>query len=160
MRRGIPLAALLSAALATTAVAAEKHWAFRPVVRPQPPVVRGPCRTPVDAYILSALEARGGRLNPEADRATLARRVSFGLTGLPPTTAEIDEFYVLPAHRHSGVGTALLQSAEAVFAAAGCTNVSLQLGRGNDAARAFYRRHGYRERDGYDLLNKSVLRAG
>lgn len=82
-------------------------------------------------------------------------------------TAEIDEFYVLPEHRHSGVGTALLKSAEATFAVAGCTNVSLQLGRGNDAARAFYRRHGYRERDGYDLLDKSVpgdpaarLRAG
>lgn len=71
-------------------------------------------------------------------------------------TAEIDEFYVPAEHRNSGVGTALLEAAEATFVAAGCTNVSLQLGHGNDAARAFYRRSGYREREGYDLLDKSI----
>ena len=89
MRRGIPLATFLAAA---TALSAGEHWAYRPVVRPQAPAVRGPCRTPVDRFILAALEARGGRLNPEADRATLVRRVSFGLTGLPPTPGEIDAF--------------------------------------------------------------------
>src|SRR5262249_14915927 len=106
VRRQIPLTAFLTAmaALATTgpadnrsAVAAGApptggHWAYRPVVRPQPPVVRGSCRTPVDRFILAALEARGVGLSPEADRATLVRRVSFDLTGLPPTPAEIDAY--------------------------------------------------------------------
>jgi hypothetical protein len=68
------------------------HWAFRPVVRPEPPVVRGPARTDIDRFILAPLEARNETLNPDADRLTLIRRVSFDLIGLPPTLAEIDEF--------------------------------------------------------------------
>jgi hypothetical protein len=68
------------------------HWAYRRVVRPPVPAVHGRSRTPIDRFILAALEARGERLSPEADRATLARRVSFDLTGLPPTPAEIDAF--------------------------------------------------------------------
>src|SRR5262245_53389568 len=67
------------------------HWAFRPVVRPQPPA-GGAGRTAVDRFLLAALEARGLTLSPEADRLTLVRRVSFDLTGLPPTPAEIDAF--------------------------------------------------------------------
>src|SRR5262245_58030342 len=71
---------------------ADEHWAFRPVVRPRLPDVRGACRTPVDRFILSALEARGVGQNAEAERAALARRVSFDLTGLPPSPSEIDAF--------------------------------------------------------------------
>jgi len=71
-------------------------------------------------------------------------------------TAEIDEFFVSPAQRGEGAGTALLRTAEEEFHSAGCTNVSLQLARSNDAARAFYRRHGYRERSGYELLDKML----
>jgi GNAT superfamily N-acetyltransferase len=74
-------------------------------------------------------------------------------------TAEIDEFFVLPSVRGSGLGRALLSAAEAEFAAAGCTNVALQLGRTNDAGRAFYLRRGYRPRSGYELLDK-VLAVG
>jgi hypothetical protein len=73
-------------------VARPEHWAFRPVVRPQPPPVKGAARTPVDRFLLAALEARGLTLSPEADRLTLVRRVSFDLTGLPPTVGEIDDF--------------------------------------------------------------------
>lgn len=51
-------------------------------------------------------------------------------------TAEIDELFVLNAHRGRGLGSRLLEAAEAEFVRAGCTKVSLQLGRGNDAARA------------------------
>jgi GNAT superfamily N-acetyltransferase len=71
-------------------------------------------------------------------------------------TAEIDEFYVVPEQRGSGVGAVLLQAAEAAFVAAGCTSVSLQVGRGNDEARAFYERRGYTPRDGYHLLDKAL----
>src|SRR4051812_2712837 len=70
----------------------EGHRAFRPVIRPRPPEARGVARTGVDRFILAALEAKRSTMNPEADRATLIRRVCFDLTGLPPTVAEIDAF--------------------------------------------------------------------
>src|SRR5437899_2188939 len=101
MRRGISLAACLAGTWAVLAAASadEKkpapggnaqpgdHWAYRPVVRHRLPDVRGACRTAVDRFILAALEARELKLNPEADRTTLIRRVSFDLVGLPPTLA-------------------------------------------------------------------------
>ena len=49
-------------------------------------------RTPVDRFIQKALEDRGLTLGPDADRATLIRRVSFDLTGLPPRPEEIAAF--------------------------------------------------------------------
>jgi hypothetical protein len=70
----------------------EQHGAFRQVVRPKVPEVKGTARTEVDRFILAALEAKQLSLNPEADRATLIRRVCFDLTGLPPTLAEIEQF--------------------------------------------------------------------
>jgi GNAT superfamily N-acetyltransferase len=71
-------------------------------------------------------------------------------------TAEIDEFYLQAEARGGGVGGRLLEIAEEELVRAGCTNVALQLGRTNDAARAFYRRCGYRDRDAYELLDKSL----
>jgi len=71
-------------------------------------------------------------------------------------TAEIDEFFVLPRNRGSGAGARLLLAAEAKFARRGCTNVSLQLAKGNDAARRFYHRHGFAERSHYELLDKML----
>jgi ribosomal protein S18 acetylase RimI-like enzyme len=71
-------------------------------------------------------------------------------------TAEIDEFFVLPSQRDRGAGATLLRVAEAEFLRAGCTNVSLQLSRSNEAARGFYRRHAYSERSGYELLDKRL----
>jgi len=71
-------------------------------------------------------------------------------------TVEIDEFFLLPSARGQGAGVAMLDAAEAEFRRMGCTNVSLQLGRGNDAAREFYRRRGYSERSGYELLDKML----
>ena len=70
--------------------------------------------------------------------------------------AEIDEFYVVPAARAAGVGAALLSTAEAGLASAGCVCLQLQLARQNSRAREFYRRHGYAERDGYELLDKRL----
>lgn len=51
-------------------------------------------------------------------------------------TAEIDELFVLPSQRGSGVGAKLLEIAESEFRRVRCTNVSLQLSRENDSARA------------------------
>jgi GNAT superfamily N-acetyltransferase len=71
-------------------------------------------------------------------------------------TAEIDEFFVLPPHRGLGLGQQMLTAAEAQFRIEGCTNVSLQLGRRNEAARKFYRRHGFEDRAGYELVSKTL----
>lgn len=71
-------------------------------------------------------------------------------------TAEIDEFFVHPAARGTGTGAELLRAAEAEFARLGCTNVSLQLSRDNEAGRRFYRGFGYRERPGFELLDKML----
>jgi hypothetical protein len=70
------------------------HWAFRPPVRPGVPPVkeRGWARNPIDAFMLAKLEAAGIPHAEEADRATLLRRLSFDLTGLPPTPQEVDAF--------------------------------------------------------------------
>lgn len=72
-------------------------------------------------------------------------------------TAEIDELFVTVAQRGRGIGARLLGAAEAEFRRVGCTNVSLQLARGNMAGRAFYRRHQYSERSGFELLEKMLV---
>jgi hypothetical protein len=70
------------------------HWAFQPVRRPAVPTVRERdwVRTPIDAFILSKLEAAGIPHAPPADRRTLLRRVYLDLIGLPPTPQEQDAF--------------------------------------------------------------------
>lgn len=71
-----------------------KHWAFVAPQRPAPTAVTNKTwpRNPIDNFILAELEKKGLKPSPEADRATLIRRLSFDLTGLPPTLAEIDQF--------------------------------------------------------------------
>jgi len=71
------------------------HWAFLPPVRPpapQPADFRSPIRNDVDAFIIARLKKEGMHPSPEADRATLIRRVTLDLTGLPPTVEEVDAF--------------------------------------------------------------------
>src|SRR5690242_13479155 len=72
----------------------QSHWAFHPPVRPALPPVRDLAwiRTPVDAFILARLDRAGLRPTESAGRAALLRRVSFDLTGLPPTSRELDDF--------------------------------------------------------------------
>lgn len=71
-------------------------------------------------------------------------------------TAEVDELFVLPTGRTNGAGSALLAAAESEFSKVGCTNISLQLSCENDAARRFYRRHGFSDRSKYQLLDKKL----
>jgi len=71
-------------------------------------------------------------------------------------TAEIDEFFVASRYRGHGLGKQLLAAGEAAFREAGCTHVALQIGRDNAEARAFYRGRGYADRDGYELVDKSL----
>ena len=59
---------------------------------------RSGIRNPIDAFILARLEAEGLRPAPEADRVTLIRRLTYDLTGLPPTPEEVDAFLADAAH--------------------------------------------------------------
>jgi hypothetical protein len=88
---------LICCFLAPAAADAGPHWAFRPRTRPPLPSFadvadRAWLRTSVDAFILEQLRKNGLRPAPEADRATLIRRLTFDLTGLPPTPAEVAAF--------------------------------------------------------------------
>ena len=76
------------------AEASKNLWSLRPVRDPAPPRVEHSDRvaSPVDAFILAKLEAKTLEPSPLADKRTLIRRTTFDLTGLPPTTAEVDAF--------------------------------------------------------------------
>jgi hypothetical protein len=71
-----------------------RHWAFQPPKdRPAPPVRQESwVRTPIDRFILAKLEEKNLQPAPPADRATLIRRVTFDLIGLPPAPEEVDAF--------------------------------------------------------------------
>lgn len=68
-----------------------EHWAWQPVRAVSPPVVSGSAwpLTPVDQFLLASMKAKGMEPAPAAGRMTLLRRVTYDLTGLPPTEAEI-----------------------------------------------------------------------
>ena len=72
----------------------QEHWAFVRPQSPELPRVSQPewCDTEIDRFILARLDREGLRPSPEADRATLIRRVTLDLPGLPPTPAEVDVF--------------------------------------------------------------------
>jgi hypothetical protein len=94
MRR-FTLFILIVSGAAVSPAEPESHWSLRPRSCPSVPAVRSPSfpiRTPVDAFILERLAKEGVSPAPEADRATLVRRLTFDLTGLPPTTTEVDAF--------------------------------------------------------------------
>ncbi|SIO22841.1 Planctomycete cytochrome C [Singulisphaera sp. GP187] len=69
-------------------------WSFQPIRRTDPPRVQNQARVrvPIDAFLLEPLEKENLQFAPEADKRTLIRRVTFTLTGLPPTPAEVDRF--------------------------------------------------------------------
>jgi hypothetical protein len=96
------------------------HWAFIPPAKVAPPAVKNAAastprgtswvRTPIDAFILARLEREGLRPSPEADPVTLLRRLSFDLTGLPPSVEEVDEFLKDPAAGYEKAVDRLLAS--------------------------------------------------
>jgi len=73
---------------------ASKHWAFQPVVAPAVPTVKSAAwvRTPVDAFLLTQLEAAGLSPSSPADKRTLLRRAYFDLHGLPPSAEQVAAF--------------------------------------------------------------------
>ncbi|MFP6900581.1 MAG: DUF1549 domain-containing protein, partial [Opitutales bacterium] len=72
----------------------QRHWAFVKPNRSEPPKVSDNSwiRNPIDRFVLARLEKEGLHPSPEADKATLLRRVSFDLTGLPPSLHELEKF--------------------------------------------------------------------
>ncbi len=97
----LKLCLLLALASAASVVAEEpitdndrSHWSFQPVTRPDIPQVDddGWSRTDIDRFIFARLAQRGLQPMPPADPLTLLRRVTFDLTGLPPTPDEIAVF--------------------------------------------------------------------
>jgi Protein of unknown function (DUF1549)/Protein of unknown function (DUF1501)/Planctomycete cytochrome C len=72
----------------------QTHWAFVAPVRPPEPAVSDSQwpETPIDRFVLAKLDKEGLKPSPEAGKGTLLRRVTFDLTGLPPTPAELKAF--------------------------------------------------------------------
>lgn len=70
----------------------EGHWAFLPIKDVAPPIVDAPSGNPIDAFIRKRLAAAGIKPSPPADRATLLRRISLDLLGIPPTAEEVTAF--------------------------------------------------------------------
>jgi hypothetical protein len=72
----------------------EAHWAYVPLRRPRVPATKDPAQvsTPIDAFLLHALQTRDIKPSPKADRRTLIRRLALDLTGLPPTPDEVRAF--------------------------------------------------------------------
>jgi hypothetical protein len=70
------------------------HWSYVAPKRPELPAVKNQRwpRNAIDRFVLARLEQENLTPSPEADKATLIRRVSLDLTGLPPTLAEVDRF--------------------------------------------------------------------
>ena len=113
-----------------------RHWSFQPVRRPPIPRTAESERvtSPVDAFVLSELEARGLSFGAAADRATLIRRLSFDLTGLPPAPELVERFVADPSD------DAWNQLVELLLASPAC---------GERWARHWLDVAGYADSDGY-----------
>jgi hypothetical protein len=72
----------------------QPHWSLIPPSRPEPPKVGNAwwVRNPIDAFVAAKLEAASLSAAPEADRRTIARRLSLDLNGLPPSPETVEEF--------------------------------------------------------------------
>src|SRR5262249_24001838 len=87
------LVVALTLAPLARAAPTDDHWAWKPPVRPSVPAVPGSQpKNPIDPFIPAKLYAAGLSPTPPAPREHLLRRVSFDLTGLPPTPDEIADF--------------------------------------------------------------------
>ena len=83
-----------------------RHWSYLPLTNPPLAIVHNTSavRTPVDRFILSALEAKQLQPSPEAGAQKLARRIYFDLIGLPPTPEQVETFVQASVlHPHSPV---------------------------------------------------------
>src|SRR5258706_7978622 len=75
------------------------HWAFQPIKTPAIPPSNAWCKSPIDNFIAATHAAKDLKPSPQADPRALIRRVTFDLTGLPPTYEEIERFSADPSDR-------------------------------------------------------------
>jgi mono/diheme cytochrome c family protein len=94
VKQGAPWPSVAASTPNTQHPTPNEHWAFLPVRTPPVPRVKNGAwvRNPIDAFILARLEKDGMRPAPPTGPRELIRRVTFDLTGLPPTPEEVDEF--------------------------------------------------------------------
>ena len=100
VRIGAPWPTASAAAIVAPGVDPEKkrrmaeHWAWKPAQVSGPPAVKDEAwiRSPIDRFILAKLDANNLKPAPPADKRTLLRRATFDLTGLPPTTEDVEAF--------------------------------------------------------------------
>src|SRR5262245_61444582 len=90
----VSAAVLFSTPAWSSVIADEPHWSFRKISHPTPPRVRQTDwqRNGIDSFILARLENENVAPSREAEQATLIRRVTLDLIGLPPTPEEVAEF--------------------------------------------------------------------
>ena len=88
---------------------AQKHWSFQPPRAVAPPAVKNTQwpKTDIDRFILARLEAAGLTPAPPADPRTLIRRMTFDVTGLPPTNEEVEQFVAAAARNQNAAVTQL-----------------------------------------------------
>src|SRR5262249_16002098 len=95
VRLGAPDPRDRAAGGAMTLEAARGHWAYQAIRQPALPETRyakSELRNPIDAFVRGKLEGNGLSASPPADARTLLRRVTYDLTGLPPTADEVEAF--------------------------------------------------------------------
>jgi hypothetical protein len=102
VKRGAPVPDVGPAAAAKQGIKlaeGRKFWSFRPPRAAAPPAVHNPAwvQRPIDGFLLAELERHGLGPSPPASRRTLIRRVTFDLTGLPPTPEQVEAFVHDPA---------------------------------------------------------------
>ena len=130
----------------------ERYWAFESI--------GGFDRARIETLLSNLLAApnRGACWVAEADGRLCGYTLAVYLFSLEQggLMAEIDELFVCPEARCRGVGALLLAAAEQDFAQRGLIRLQLQIKVGNERARAFYERHGFEPRAGYELFDKPV----
>jgi GNAT superfamily N-acetyltransferase len=142
----------VAADIAGVASLAEQYWEFESI--------QGFDRPRIETLLrrLLAEPERGACWVAEADGRLCGYLVAVIMFSLEHggLMAEIDEVFVSAQQRSTGVGALLIARAERDLAVRGMVRLQLQLGVGNERARVFYERHGFRRRAGYELLDKPL----
>ncbi|MDA0812096.1 MAG: DUF1549 and DUF1553 domain-containing protein [Verrucomicrobia bacterium] len=106
----LAIVAALLTSLASPTTAQDRNWALLPLTMPVVPEVEG-AATEIDAFVQAELSAAGIASSPMAERAALIRRLSYDLTGLPPTHEEVQAFVSdKDANAYAKLVTRLLES--------------------------------------------------